>query len=205
RLDLRRRADVHTLGRRRVDHDGAGAVAPGQQQLRQRSPEGVAHDDRRAVEALDDALDVLDDPGNGLLGDHLRVLPQRLDLDLEAGVGGGQDPVALLLVVGDPVLPAAGGHPQPMDENDGFRHCCHLAFSAALTTRSLTSSGCDIIATCDEVISTVVAPIRWAMNRSVAGGMVLSLLATMYQDGIVRHAGTPDGCTRMVSSAGRWL
>ena len=31
------------------------------------------------------------------------------------------------------------------------------------------------------------------MNLSVAAGMVLSLLATMYQDGMVFQAGSPEG------------
>ena len=33
---------------------------------------------------------------------------------------------------------------------------------------------------------------RCAMNRSVAGGMAWSCVATMYHDGIVFHAGSPD-------------
>jgi hypothetical protein len=47
----------------------------------------VAHEDRRRVERADDRLEVLDD---GVL-DRLRVLAQRLDLDLEARVARRQD------------------------------------------------------------------------------------------------------------------
>jgi hypothetical protein len=50
--------------------------------------------------------------------DRRRVLPQRLDLDLEAGVGRGDDAVALALEAGDPVLPAARGDPEAVDEDD---------------------------------------------------------------------------------------
>src|SRR5829696_4956925 len=48
-----------------------------------------------------------------------RVLSQRLDLYLEAGVGGGEHTVALALIALDPLLPAAWSHPQTMDEDDG--------------------------------------------------------------------------------------
>src|SRR6476659_6006733 len=48
---------------------------------------------------------------------------------------------------------------------------------AASTMRSVTAVGWEIMATCDDAISTVVAPARLAMNRSVAGGMASSLLA----------------------------
>ena len=56
----------------------------------------------------------------------------------------------------------------------------------------VVASGCEIIATCDALTSTTVACARAAMNRSVAGGMALSCVATMYHDGIVLHAGSPD-------------
>ena len=57
--------------------------------------------------------------GTVSLGDHRRVGVQRLDLDLETRIRGREDLEAALLVVGDPVLPAARGHPEAVDEDDG--------------------------------------------------------------------------------------
>jgi len=88
------------------------------QQLGEGAAEGVAHDDRRSVESLDHSGEVVDRLRDRRLGDHRRVLPERLHLDLEAGVGGREDPEALGFVVGDPVLPASGGHPQAVDQDD---------------------------------------------------------------------------------------
>jgi hypothetical protein len=47
------------------------------------------------------------------------VLAERLDLDLEAWVGGGEHAVAAALVALDPLLPTSGGHPEAVDQNDG--------------------------------------------------------------------------------------
>ena len=64
-------------------------------------------------------LEVFDDGGNSESLDRGWVPSQRLDLYLEAGVGGGEDTVALALVALDPLLPAAWSHPQTMDKDDG--------------------------------------------------------------------------------------
>jgi len=51
---------------------------------------------------------VLDDRRDGQSFDRGGVLVERLDLDLKAWVGGGEHAVAAILVVLDPLLPAAG-------------------------------------------------------------------------------------------------
>jgi hypothetical protein len=66
-----------------------------------------------------DALEVLHDGGDGQGLDRGGVLAQRFDLNLEARVGGGEHAVAFALVALDPPLPAARGHPQAVDEDDG--------------------------------------------------------------------------------------
>ena len=68
------------------------------------------------VTTVDEMVQGLDDVG---LGDGRRVGAQRLDLDLEAGVGGGEHGHPPGLVVGHPVLPAAGGDPQAVDQDNG--------------------------------------------------------------------------------------
>src|ERR1700730_10322216 len=55
----------------------------------------------------------------------------------------------------------------------------------------------------DELIWMVWACIRAAMKRSAAGGIAWSWLATRYQAGMVFQAGTPEGCPRVASAAGR--
>ena len=54
----------------------------------------------------------------GQVGNRGGIGAQRLDLDLEAGVGRGVHGEALGLVVGLPVLPRAGCHPEAVDEDD---------------------------------------------------------------------------------------
>ena len=120
RLDLRRRAHAHALGRGRVDHDARGAAAAVEQQLGERAAEGVPDQDRRLFELVDHAGQVRDGLRDGELGDDRRVLAQRLDLHLEAGVAGREDAVALGLQIRDPAFPRARGHPQPVDEDDGI-------------------------------------------------------------------------------------
>ena len=58
-------------------------------------------------------------PGDRQRRDRRRVGAQRLDLDLQAGVRRREHAVAAALEAGDPVLPAARGHPQPVDQDDG--------------------------------------------------------------------------------------
>src|SRR4051812_46287675 len=90
-----------------------------------------------------------------------------------------------------------GRCPAQLAVRDTGQSAHQLVDRAASRMRSVTASGCEIMATCDDLTSTVVAWARWAMKRSVAGGMVLSRLATMYQDGIVFQAGGPDSSLRM--------
>jgi hypothetical protein len=89
-----------------------------EQDLGQDAAEGMSHDDRWLIEIADDALVMLDDAGDGQRLDRRGVCAQRLDLDLEAGVGGGEHPVAAACVAVDPVLPAARGHPQSVDQHN---------------------------------------------------------------------------------------
>src|SRR6267143_3750073 len=63
--------------------------------------------------------------------------------------------------------------------------------SAAFSTRSVTSCGCETIGTWLDGTSTVVAPMRDANSRSASGGIASSFWATRYQDGSDFHAGTP--------------
>jgi hypothetical protein len=119
RLELRGWRHVDVLGRRGVDHHAGGAQPAGEQQLGQRAAEGVADDDRRLVQALDHGGQVVDGLRDGEAGDDLRLLAERLDLDVEAGVGRCDHPVPLRLVVGHPVLPGAGCHPEAVHEHDG--------------------------------------------------------------------------------------
>ena len=92
-----------------------------EQDLGERTAEGVAHDDGWLIQLAYDALQVLDDPRDGQSLDRGGVLVERLHLYLKAWVGGGEHAVALALVVLDPLLPAAGGHPEAVNQHDGVR------------------------------------------------------------------------------------
>jgi hypothetical protein len=90
-----------------------------EQDLGEGTTGGVADDDRRGVQGVDHAREVLDDPGHGQGLDGRRVGVERLDLHLEAGIARGQHGEAAGLVVRDPVLPAAGRDPEAVDQDDG--------------------------------------------------------------------------------------
>jgi hypothetical protein len=79
----------------------------------------VSNEDWRRVDRPDHGGEVFDDGGYGDFLDRRWVGVERLDLDLETGVGRREDTEALLLVVVDPVLPASWGHPEAMDQHDG--------------------------------------------------------------------------------------
>jgi hypothetical protein len=61
---------------------------------------------------------MLDDRGDREVFDRGRVRVQRLDLDVEARIGGSEDAIAATLVAGLPVLPASRGHPEAVDQDD---------------------------------------------------------------------------------------
>src|ERR671920_1899332 len=90
-----------------------------EQDLGEGAPEGVAHDDRGAIQLSYDAFEMLDYGGNGQGLDRGWVLAQGLDLYLQARVCGGENAIALALVALDPPLPAAGGHPEAVHQHDG--------------------------------------------------------------------------------------
>src|SRR5215212_8351139 len=117
--DLRDWNDLDALGWHGVYSHPGGAVTVVKQDLGEQATEGVAHDDRRALQLAYDTLVVLHDCRDRQRLDRGGVLVQRLYLYLKAGVGGGEHAIAAALVALDPVLPATGCHPQPMDQDDG--------------------------------------------------------------------------------------
>ena len=76
---------------------------------------------------------------------------------------------------------------------------------AASRIRSVTAEGREFIGTCEARTWAMVAPVRWAMNRCVAGGIARSSVATRYHEGIVFQAGGPESSSRIPSSNGRWV
>src|SRR5437867_5455786 len=61
---------------------------------------------------------------------------------------------------------------------------------AACSIRCATSRGCDTYTAWLPLTSTTVAPVRLDMARCASGGIILSLVATRYQLGLDRHAGS---------------
>src|ERR671920_172930 len=74
RAFLRARDYPYALGRHRIYGDSCGPVAVVEQDLGERPTEGVAHDDRGAIQLFYDAFEVLDAGGDGKCLDGGRVL-----------------------------------------------------------------------------------------------------------------------------------
>ncbi len=98
------------------DHGGAQAAVD--QELGEGPAEGVAHDDRRTVQALDHLAEMVKRFGDGRLGDDLGFFTQRLHLDLESRVRRHDDLMPLRPVILHLAVPTPGGHPRPMDQHD---------------------------------------------------------------------------------------
>ncbi len=68
-----------------------------------------------------------------------------------------------------------------------------------------TRTGWAMNAVWDPSISSVTAPIRWAMNRSASGGMALSCCDTRNQLGLVFQAAWVAFSVSAASDSGRWV
>src|SRR3712207_870079 len=117
--DLRDWNDLDALGWHGVYSHTRRTVTVVEQDLNEQATEGVAHDDRWALQLAYDTLVVLHDCGDRQRLDRGGVLVQRLHLYLQTGVGRSEHAIAAALVALDPALPASWGHPEPMDQDDG--------------------------------------------------------------------------------------
>src|SRR5829696_9466938 len=117
--DLRDWNDLDALRWHGVYSYPGGTVTVVEQDLGEQTAEGVAHDDRWALQLAYDTLVVLHDCRDRQRLDRGGVLVQGLYLYLQAGVGRSEHAIAAALVALDPVLPASWGHPEPMDQDDG--------------------------------------------------------------------------------------
>src|SRR5438445_11491527 len=70
--------------------------------------------------------------------------------------------------------------------------------------RSVTSCGCETIATWLAGTSTVVALMRDANSRSASGGIASSFWATRYQEGSDFHAGAPMTSVKAEEASACW-
>src|SRR6266567_3629187 len=75
----------------------------------------------------------------------------------------------------------------------------------AFLMKPATRTGWAMNAVWDPSISSVAAPIRWAMNRSASGGMALSRWDTRYQLGLVFQAAWVAFSVSAASDSGRWV
>lgn len=118
-LDGRERDVTDPLDPDRSHTDAGDAEATIEQYLRERSAERVADDDRRALELEDDRLVAVEDLLGGERRDPRGIGVHRLDLGLHGGPVRRQHAVAEALVALAPVLPAARGQPEAVDQDDG--------------------------------------------------------------------------------------
>ena len=91
-----------------------------EQDLCEHTAGGVAHQDGGRLQLSDHALEMLDDRGNCQLLDRRRIRSERLNLDLEPRIRGGENAITAILVAGLPVLPASTSDPKAMYQNDGI-------------------------------------------------------------------------------------
>jgi hypothetical protein len=69
---------------------------------------------------------------------------------------------------------------------------------------SLTASGWEIMMTCEPSISVILAPARWAMDRTTSAPAALSAAPTAARDGWSFQAGCPVSSTNALAAMGRW-
>src|SRR5438094_10517375 len=84
---------------------------------------------------------MVDDRRNGQRFDRRGIGIERLDLGLESRISGGENSVAGLLVVLDPVFPASWGHPEAVDEDDGVWSVLVGAHSLSFPVEEMASGG----------------------------------------------------------------
>src|SRR5262245_64402848 len=70
---------------------------------------------------------------------------------------------------------------------------------------SATTSGCEIITTCDASTSVIFAPARFAIDITASAPTALSPVATTAQDGYFFQAGGPVGSPKPDAATGRWV
>jgi hypothetical protein len=58
---------------------------------------------------------------------------------------------------------------------------------------------------CPALTSVMWAPARLAMKSCLAGGRTRSAVPITSQDGMVFHAGGPEGSPRVLAASGRWV
>src|SRR5258707_3932983 len=76
---------------------------------------------------------------------------------------------------------------------------------AAFTMWSVTACGWEIMITCEPSTSTMSAPARWAMDRTMSAPAALSPVATTAQDGSFFQAGGPQTSVNAAAATGRWV
>src|SRR6476469_3928103 len=83
--------------------------------------------------------------------------------------------------------------------------CVPATTRAAFRMCSLTTSGLEIMITCEPSTSTISAPARRACARTTSAPAVLSPVATTAQDGNFLQAGGPDASLNAAAATGRWV
>ena len=125
-LGERQRPD--SLHARAVDRHACRPETVADQELRERAPDRMAHDDGAGVQLADVIGQVIHDLADADPGHEVGVSPERLEVGsalADAGVTGREDGMAPHLIALDPVLPGQRGHPQPVDQDDGGGWRCH--------------------------------------------------------------------------------
>jgi len=117
-LEHRERQWQHAAEDPGVDRDRGRREASAREHQRHQAPGRVPHERRLPVEGLDHLGRVIGDLPQGHLGEDIRVGPRLLDGLRIARPVRRQRRVAGLLEEVHPVRPAAGQHPEAVDEDN---------------------------------------------------------------------------------------
>src|SRR5205807_8792371 len=119
--------------------------------------EPVADDDRRSFEFANDLLVMVDNFFQSKRCEAAWIAAKLFDVAFRAGPASGDDAIAFVRVVFDPVLPAERCHPEAGDEDDGGDVHCENA--------------------------VVGGPSRWPGNWSLIGGRKLNAAKLLMSSG----------------------
>src|SRR2546430_17716220 len=102
----------------------------------------MTDDDRRSFKLTNDLLVMIDNFGQSKRCEAAWIAAKLFDAAFHAGPASGDDAIAFVRVVFDPVFPAERCHPEAGDEDDGgYVHCENSLERASFSPGNLSLSG----------------------------------------------------------------
>src|SRR6266849_2622049 len=118
KLQIPEHRSKNAFGRRRSDCDTSCTPSAIEKNLRYQTTDAVSDDHRRRFEPTNDLLVMIDNVGQSKIRKAAWIAAKLIDIAVHAGPVRGNDAIAFLRVVLDPMLPTERGHPKAGDENN---------------------------------------------------------------------------------------